>query len=128
MIDYFALALTHALILIAILRVFMRDGLDREEDSGLDREIERLHKSCRRLIWLNPMLRFEGYEPRAMGNRAIMPYVDDFRPIHNLNSLAALVDVLSGPAANAAAMAEWRKAAAGGRESGEYRRILHDSR
>ena len=50
-----------------------------------------------------------------MGNRAIMPYVDDFRPIHNLNSLASLVDVLSGPAANAAAMAEWRKAAAPGR-------------
>ena len=96
--------------------LFISDGLDREEDSGLDREIERLHKSCRRLIWLNPMLRFEGYEPRAMGNRAIMPYVDDFRPIHNLNSLAALVDVLSGPAANAAAMAEWRKAAAGRRE------------
>ena len=95
--------------------LFISDGLDREEDSGLDREIERLHKSCRRLIWLNPMLRFEGYEPRAMGNRAIMPYVDDFRPIHNLNSLAALVDVLSGPATNAAAMAEWRKAAAPGR-------------
>ena len=92
--------------------LFISDGLDRDAASGLDREMERLHKSCRRLIWLNPMLRFAGYEPRAMGNRTIMPHVDDFRPVHNLNSLGALAEALTGPAANPSAMAEWRRAAA----------------
>jgi uncharacterized protein with von Willebrand factor type A (vWA) domain len=92
--------------------LLISDGLDRDHGSGLDREMERLHKSCRRLIWLNPMLRFDGYEPRALGNRAIMPHVDDLRAVHNLNSLQALAQVLGEPAANAADMARWRRAAA----------------
>jgi uncharacterized protein with von Willebrand factor type A (vWA) domain len=64
---------------------------------GLDRQMERLHKSCRRLIWLNPLLRFEGYEPKAGGARAILPHVDDFRPIHNLESMRDLASVLGQP-------------------------------
>jgi uncharacterized protein with von Willebrand factor type A (vWA) domain len=53
--------------------------------------MERLAKSCRRLIWLNPLLRYEGFEPRAAGIRAMLPYVDDFLPVHNLESLMQLV-------------------------------------
>ena len=59
--------------------------------------MERLHKSCRRLIWLNPLLRYDGYEPRSLGNRAMIVHVDDFRPVHNLDSLAQLVAALSAP-------------------------------
>ena len=57
--------------------------------------MERLHKSCRRLIWLNPLLRFDGFEPRARGVRAMLPHVDEFRPVHNLNALADLCASLS---------------------------------
>jgi len=91
--------------------LFITDGLDREEDSHLSIEMERLHKSCRRLIWLNPMLRYDGYQPKSMGNRAIMPHVDDFRAVHNLNSLAALTETLGKPAVATDAMAAWRRAA-----------------
>ena len=56
--------------------------------------MERLHKSCRRLIWLNPLLRFDGYAPLATGARAIIRHVDDFRPVHNLESLAELTAAL----------------------------------
>jgi uncharacterized protein with von Willebrand factor type A (vWA) domain len=75
--------------------LLITDGLDREGAQGLAEEMERLHKSCRRLIWLNPLLRFEGYEPKAQGAQAILPHVDDFRPVHNLESLAELGAVLS---------------------------------
>jgi uncharacterized protein with von Willebrand factor type A (vWA) domain len=77
--------------------LFISDGLDRDGGEGLAKEMERLHKSCRRLIWLNPLLRYEGYEPRSMGARTIMPHVDEFRPVHNLESLADLTRVLSAP-------------------------------
>jgi uncharacterized protein with von Willebrand factor type A (vWA) domain len=77
--------------------LFISDGLDRDGGEGLAKEMERLHKSCRRLIWLNPLLRYEGYEPRSVGARAIMPHVDEFRPVHNLESLADLTRVLSAP-------------------------------
>lgn len=75
--------------------LLITDGLDRDAGLGLEREIERLHKSCRRLIWLNPLLRFEGFEPKSIGIRAILPHVDEFRPVHNLASLAELAAVLS---------------------------------
>jgi uncharacterized protein with von Willebrand factor type A (vWA) domain len=77
--------------------LLITDGLDREGAQGLAEEMERLHKSCRRLIWLNPLLRFEGYEPKAQGAQAILPHVDDFRPVHNLESIAELGAVLSRP-------------------------------
>lgn len=75
--------------------LLVTDGLDREGGHGLAREMERLHKSCRRLIWLNPLLRWDGFEPKAAGIRAILPHVDDFRPVHNLSSIADLAAALS---------------------------------
>jgi len=52
--------------------------------------MERLHKSCRRLIWLNPLLRYEGFEPRPVGVRIMLPHVDEFLPAHNIKSLVEL--------------------------------------
>lgn len=60
--------------------LFVSDGLDRDAgEGGLAREIERLHKSCRRLIWLNPLLRYDQFQPKSLGIRAILPHVDEFR-------------------------------------------------
>ena len=71
--------------------LLITDGLERDDVAGLAEEMERLRKSCRRLIWLNPLLRFDGFEARARGVRAMLPYVDEFRPVHNLNALSDLV-------------------------------------
>src|SRR6266581_1298572 len=68
---------------------------------GLEFEIDRLHRSCRRLIWLNPLLRFSGFEAKAKGIRTIVPHVDELRPIHNLDSMAELVRALSANGARA---------------------------
>lgn len=70
--------------------LLITDGLERDDVGGLSREMERLHKSCRRLIWLNPLLRFDGFEARARGVRTMLPHVDEFRPVHSLNALADL--------------------------------------
>ena len=70
--------------------LLVTDGLDRDPEPGLAAEAERLHKSCRRLIWLNPLLRWEGFQPKALGVRALLPNVDEHRPVHNLESLEAL--------------------------------------
>ena len=78
--------------------LMISDGLDRDAGEGLNREIERLHKSCRRLIWLNPLLRYEGFQPKSRGVKAMLPHVDEFRTVHNLNSLADLAASLSRPA------------------------------
>ena len=75
--------------------LLVTDGLDRDAGQGLAQEMERLHRSCRRLIWLNPLLRFQGFEPKSLGIRAILPYVDEFRPVHNLESFRDLADALS---------------------------------
>jgi uncharacterized protein with von Willebrand factor type A (vWA) domain len=77
--------------------LFISDGLDRDAGAGIGREIDRLHKSCRRLIWLNPLLRYEAFEPKSLGMRAILPHVDEFRPVHSLESLESLIEALSGP-------------------------------
>ncbi len=74
--------------------LLITDGLERDADDTLGFEVDRLHRSCRRLIWLNPLLRFEGFEARARGIRAMLPHVDEFRPIHNLESMAGLVAAL----------------------------------
>jgi uncharacterized protein with von Willebrand factor type A (vWA) domain len=75
--------------------LLITDGLERDADDTLAFEIDRLQRSCRRLIWLNPLLRFEGFEARAKGVRTMLPYVDELRPIHNLESMAELVRALS---------------------------------
>ena len=73
------------------------DGLEREGVDQLSFEMDRLHRSCRRLIWLNPLLRYDRFEPKASGIRAMLPHVDEFRPVHQLASLADLTAALSGP-------------------------------
>jgi uncharacterized protein len=82
------------------------DGLERDGSADLTREMDRLHRSCRKLVWLNPLLRFDGFEAKAQGIRAMLPQVDEFRPIHNLASMDALVQALS---ASASAQADPRK-------------------
>ena len=71
--------------------LLITDGLERDPDDRLEFEIDRLHRSCRRLVWLNPLLRFEGFEAKARGIRTMLPHVDEFRPIHNLDSIARAV-------------------------------------
>jgi hypothetical protein len=70
--------------------LLITDGLDRDLGKDLGVEMERLHKSCRKLIWLNPLLRYEGFEPRPLGVRVMLPHVDEFLPAHNVDSLIAL--------------------------------------
>jgi uncharacterized protein with von Willebrand factor type A (vWA) domain len=82
--------------------LLITDGLERDADDTLSFEMDRLHRSCRRLIWLNPLLRFEGFEARAKGVRTMLPHVDELRPIHNLQSMAELVRALSGAPAKGA--------------------------
>jgi len=77
--------------------LIITDGLDRAEPDVLQGEIERLHRSCRRLIWLNPLLRFEGFRPEAGGIKAMLPHVDDFRTAHNITSLIDIADALNDP-------------------------------
>ena len=77
--------------------LLISDGLDRDNAAELSREMERLHKSCRELIWLNPLLRFEGFEAKPAGIRAMLPHVDRFLPVHNMESLQDLATALSGP-------------------------------
>ena len=76
--------------------LLITDGLDRDEAEGhLERQMERLHLSCRRLIWLNPLLRWDGFAPRASGIRQMLPHVDSFRAGHSIASLQALAAALS---------------------------------
>lgn len=75
--------------------ILMSDGLDRDDTGELEREIRRLRLNARRIIWLNPLLRYDAFEPVAGGIRAILPYVDEFRPVHNLESLEQLAAALS---------------------------------
>jgi uncharacterized protein len=91
--------------------LLITDGLDRDAGAGIGQEMDRLHKSCRRLIWLNPLLRYEGFAPKSLGMRALLPHVDEFRPVHNLESLAELVTALSRPGPRRLeAAAAWREA------------------
>jgi uncharacterized protein with von Willebrand factor type A (vWA) domain len=72
------------------------DGLEREAGDDLGPEMDRLHRSCRRLVWLNPLLRFDGFAARARGIRVMLPHVDEFRPVHSLESVADLCRALAG--------------------------------
>jgi uncharacterized protein len=75
--------------------LLISDGLEREADARLAFEMDRLHRSCRRLIWLNPLLRYGGFEPKAQGVKMMLPHVDEFRPVHNLSSIEGLIEALS---------------------------------
>ena len=90
--------------------LLISDGLDRDGGAGLSKEMERLQHSCRRLIWLNPLLRYDAFEPKSAGIRAMLPYADDFRPVHNLDSLADLMAVLAAPRSDRPAAREHKAA------------------
>ena len=74
--------------------LLVTDGLEREHDETLAHEIERLHKSCHKLIWLNPLLRYDAFEPKSISIRRMLPHVDAFLPIHSLASMEEVVQVL----------------------------------
>jgi uncharacterized protein with von Willebrand factor type A (vWA) domain len=87
------------------------DGLERHLDGELAFEMDRLHRSCRQLIWLNPLLRFDQFEARASGIRMMLPHVDSFRPIHNLAAMADLCTALSPETNRASDPRQWLKKA-----------------
>jgi uncharacterized protein with von Willebrand factor type A (vWA) domain len=92
--------------------LLITDGLERDHVDGLAEEMERLRKSCRRLIWLNPLLRFDGFEPKARGVAAMLPHVDEFRAVHNLDALADLVASLDKRSAHSVDPRRWLEPAA----------------
>jgi uncharacterized protein with von Willebrand factor type A (vWA) domain len=94
--------------------VLLSDGLERDSGGDLPFQMQRLRRSCRRLAWLNPMLRYPGFEAKAAGIRQMLPHVDDFLPAHNVDSLTGLVAVLSG-----SARMNWRGTSAVGRARGQ---------
>lgn len=77
--------------------LLITDGLDRDDPDMLAHEMERLHLSARRLIWLNPLLRWQGFAPKAAGIRAMLPHVDAFRAGHSVASLEELAAALGAP-------------------------------
>jgi uncharacterized protein with von Willebrand factor type A (vWA) domain len=77
--------------------LLMTDGLDRDEHGDLSRAAAQLRRRAHQIVWLNPLLRFDGFEPRAAGVRALLPHVDRFLPVHNLASLADLGRALRAP-------------------------------
>ena len=77
--------------------LLITDGLDRDDAGALEKEMERLHLSARRLIWLNPLLRWDGFAPKAAGIRAMLPHVDSFRAGHSIQSLEELAAAISRP-------------------------------
>jgi uncharacterized protein with von Willebrand factor type A (vWA) domain len=74
--------------------LLITDGLEREPGGNLAREMDRLYRSCRRLVWLNPLMRYAAFEPKARGIRAMLPHVDEMRPVHNLESLESICAAL----------------------------------
>jgi hypothetical protein len=77
--------------------LLITDGLDRDDPAALARQMQRLHLSARRVIWLNPLLRWDGFAPKAAGIRAMLPHVDSFRAGHSIESLEALAAAISHP-------------------------------
>jgi uncharacterized protein with von Willebrand factor type A (vWA) domain len=92
--------------------LLITDGLERDDPGELDAEVARLSRSCRSLMWLNPLLRYDAYAPKARGARALVRHVHAHRPVHNLESLADLARALrEGQATHRADMAAWRRKA-----------------
>jgi uncharacterized protein with von Willebrand factor type A (vWA) domain len=75
--------------------LLITDGLDRDDAGELHVEAGRLTRSCRSLIWLNPLLRYAEFQPKAAGIRALLPHVDRFMPLYNIDSLADLARELA---------------------------------
>lgn len=77
--------------------LLITDGLDRDEPARLEAAMERLSLSSRRVIWVNPLLRWDGFAPKAAGIRAMLPHVGSFRAGHNIAALAGLADAVARP-------------------------------
>jgi uncharacterized protein with von Willebrand factor type A (vWA) domain len=92
--------------------LLVTDGLDTDEHGDLTRAAKQLRRFAHQIVWLNPLLRFDRFEPRAAGIRAILPNVDRFLPVHNLTSLADLAVALRKPALQASRLAGARRLAA----------------
>jgi uncharacterized protein len=90
--------------------LLMTDGLDLEDVGQLETEMKRLRRSARRIVWLNPLLRFDGFQARAGGIRAMMPHVDEFRPVHSLDSLKDLATTLAAPTSGRHDPKKWMRA------------------
>ncbi len=67
--------------------IILSDGWDRGDAALLEREISRLQRSVSKLVWLNPLSGSPDYQPLVRGIRTVLPYVDEFLPFHNLESL-----------------------------------------
>jgi hypothetical protein len=87
--------------------LFISDGLERRMNDILPREMARLKRSCRRLIWLNPLLRYDAFEAKAEGIRALLPHVHEFRPAHSLNAMEQLCEALSAEGSTDADPKAW---------------------
>lgn len=77
--------------------LFITDGLERDGREDLAHEMDRLHRSCRHLLWLNPLLRYDRFQARASGIRTMLEHVDDFRSIHSIDAMSQLCSILSEP-------------------------------
>ena len=88
--------------------LLITDGLDRDCENDLSLEMQRLHLSAKRLIWLNPLLRWDKFAAKACGIRAMLPHVDSFRASHSIASLEDLAKVISSR-----------------EDTGEKQRLLH---
>jgi hypothetical protein len=77
--------------------LLITDGLDRDEPERLEAAMERLSLSARRVIWVNPLLRWDGFAPKAAGIRAMLPHVSSFRAGHNIAALAGLAEAVARP-------------------------------
>jgi hypothetical protein len=78
--------------------LLVSDGLDHDDGGALGAAAARLARTAHQIVWLNPLLRFDAFQPRAAGVRALLPHVDRFLPVHNLASLADLGRALRAPA------------------------------
>ena len=87
--------------------ILFTDGLERDGTGALGTEMARIQRSCRRLVWLNPLLRYDGFEAKAGGIKAMLPYVDEFRPVHNLKAVADLCRALGDRRAGEADPRTW---------------------
>ena len=82
--------------------ILLSDGLERDSKADLEFQMQRLHRSASSLVWLNPMLRYEAFEPKATGIRKMLPHVDQFLPAHNIDSLGRLRQLLQKDSKRAA--------------------------
>jgi uncharacterized protein with von Willebrand factor type A (vWA) domain len=90
--------------------LLITDGLERDDLGELAPAADRLHRSSRRLVWLNPLLRFDRFEAKAGGVKALLPHVDEFRPIHSLDAVAELCAALQGGGGEAVDPRTWLRA------------------